>query len=109
MEDEELKSLLRRNLEVAQDTNHVVRAMNRRAFWGGALKFLWWFVILFLIPAIAYYVYLMPRLNQYKSAYSDFQNAMGQMQGVRNSFGGDGAFSEFMKKFSSPSTTTTQR
>jgi hypothetical protein len=105
MADEELKSLLKRNLEVAEDTNHVVRSMNRRAFWGGVLKFVWWVVILFVLPAIAYYVYLLPRWDQIMSTFRDFQGGAQQMNQIKANISGSNPVNDILNYFNHSSST----
>ena len=82
MSEEELKSLLRRNIELTEENNRMLHSLKRMTFWGGVLKYTWWVLILIVLPAMAYYWYLAPYVQQAANTYKQFQSGIGQAQGI---------------------------
>lgn len=89
MLDSELEDLLRKNLELAKDNNRMLHGMRRRAFWGGLLRLVFWFLVLFGFPLFAYYFYLQPYLMGLQEAYGSAKDGLVQF----------GSFSEQFKEF----------
>lgn len=79
MPEPELQSLLRRNLELTEENNRLIRSMRRMAFWGGVLRFGWWLLILVIVPLAAYYFYLAPYITE-------FMDGVREVQGIRANF-----------------------
>mgnify|MGYP003394154723 CR=1 FL=1 len=79
MLDDELKSLLKRNLELAEENNRMLHSMRRMAIWGGFFKLLWWILIL-IVPAIIYYIYLAPYVGQITDTYKDVQGLRANLE-----------------------------
>ena len=86
MLDEELEGLLRKNLEIAQDNNRMLRGMRRRAFWGGLLKLVFWFVVLFGLPFFAYYFYLEPQITALQETYGNAKSGLVQIGSIGEQF-----------------------
>jgi uncharacterized membrane protein len=72
MSDEELKNLLKENLEVSKESLSILKSINRGRKISGLLTFLKW-VIIIGVAAGAFY-YLEPYLNQVKDLYGQVQN-----------------------------------
>ena len=83
MSEEELKSLLRKNIELTEENNRMLHSIKRMTFWGGVVKYLWWISILFVLPALAYYFYLAPYVEQAADTYTQFQSGIQQAQGIQ--------------------------
>ena len=99
MSEEDIRGLLKRNLELAEDNNRLLHAMRRRAVWGGIFKFVWWFAILFLIPAIAYYVYLAPYLPGILNTYQQFQGVVKEAQDIKGNIAANNPLADLIKMY----------
>ena len=94
MENDEIKILLRKNLEIARENNRLLRKIRRSNLYGNIARIIWWAVILGL-PVLLYYYFLQPQVQQLTEIYS----GVGQeIQGFRDLFdslpftgGGDAA------------------
>jgi len=76
---EELKDLLKRDIAISEDTNHMVHSMRRSARWGVFLKIVWWVAILFASGA-AYVLYVQPYVEQLQQVYGQVQEGGRQVQ-----------------------------
>ncbi len=65
MEDEELKVLLRENIEVSKESLKILKKMNRARIFGGVFKFLKWGFIIGV--SVWGYLQLQPIVEQYLS------------------------------------------
>lgn len=77
IKDNEVKSLLKKNLELAKENNRLLRKMRRGAIIGNILRLIWW-VVLFGGPVILYYYYVQPYVGEF-FAFTD-----GVQTGVEN-------------------------
>ena len=76
MADEELKVLLRENIEVSKESLKILKKMNRARIFGGVFKFLKWGFIIGI--SVWGYLWLQPFVERYL-------NLMGKMSsGVEN-------------------------
>lgn len=80
MIEPELQSLLNKNLELTAENNRLLRSMRRMTFWGGVFKFVWWLVILVLLPFAAYYFYLAPYVEEFMSGLREVQGIRAELQ-----------------------------
>lgn len=92
MLDQELQSLLRRNLELTEENNRLIRSIRRMTFWGGVLKFVWWIAILIVLPFAAYYFYLAPYVEE-------FMSGVREVQGIRTEIQSNNPFSELKEMY----------
>lgn len=69
---------------LTKDNNRMLRAMRREAFIGGILKFVWWILIIIVIPYLVYVWYLQPYLEQVLSVYQQAQGQAGQVNTALN-------------------------
>ncbi len=97
-EIEELRELVEKNIEVTQDTNRVVRKMQRSATWGWILRIVWWLVVAGVTGA-AYYYYVQPYVVKIEQLY-------GLTQQQSQSF--NEQVVNFLKYFSVGSATSTK-
>ncbi len=97
--EEDIKSLLKRNLELTEENNEMLHSMRRRAFWGGVLKFIWWVAILFVLPALAYYLYLAPYVTEALNTYGKFQSGVEEAQGIKAKFDANNPFSDLKQLY----------
>jgi len=88
MEEEKLNEMF----EMVRQNNSMLRTMRRSALIGGILKFIFWVVILVVIP---YYVwqYFQPYLKQIQSTY---QTVQGQGQSLSDS---SSSIAKFFQQF----------
>lgn len=77
MEDE-IKSLLQKNLEVTKDNNRLLRKIRRSAIIGGIFRMIW-FAFLIGVPVVLYYYLLQPLLNDFIGTY---QGLSGQVENI---------------------------
>lgn len=89
MEEEikELRALVKQNLALTQETNHIVRGMRRSARWGRFFSLVWWVAII-AVSGATYYLYLQPYVDTIQKAYGSTKNFEAQIQNVLKSFGG---------------------
>ena len=69
---------------LVKENNHMLRTMRREAFVGGIIKFVWWILILIVIPYFVYVWYLQPYLEQALSIYQQAQGQAGQVNDAVN-------------------------
>lgn len=81
--DEEIKSLLTRNLKLAEENNKLLLSMRRSARWGAFFRFLYWVVILGGL-AVSYY-YVEPYLTSVMNAYQQIQSSVDDIKRQQNS------------------------
>ncbi len=83
--DPELKSLLKENLRVAEDTNRILRSMRRQARWGLVGKVILW-IVLIIVPLFFLKAYLEPYMELLQGAQGgntggyDIQKLLQQYQ-----------------------------
>lgn len=78
----------------------MLKQMRRSAFIGGIFKFVWWILILVVIPYFLYVTYLAPQLAALNALYQNVENTnnsvQAQLEGlpdfgnIFNQFGGGG-------------------
>ena len=83
MSEDEIKSLLRKNIELSEENNRMLRSIKRMTFWGGVMKYFWWVLILFILPALVYYLYLQPYVEDGVKTYKQLQSGVQQAQGIQ--------------------------
>ena len=66
--------------ELTKENNKMLRMMRRSAFVGGIIKFIFWFVLLVVIPYLTW-LYLEPYLKQITDTY---QSVQGQADSFAN-------------------------
>lgn len=91
-ETAELRELVEKNVAIAEDTNRLVRGIQRRARWGILFQIIWWLTILGISGA-TYYYYLQPYVQKVQDAYGQVQTGTQQAKEWENQF------AEFFKKF----------
>lgn len=60
--------------KLVKENNRMLKKMRRDAFVGGILKFVWWVLILFVIPYFLYTTYLQPQIEALTAAYQNVEN-----------------------------------
>ena len=95
MLEPEVKSLLLKNLQLAEENNRLLHGMRRRAFWGGVFKFILWVGVIFGLPFALYYFYLAPYVAGIQEAYGNAQQNISELgtftESIRNFFGSIGS------------------
>jgi hypothetical protein len=90
---------LRRNIELTEENNQMLRSIKRMTFWGGVLKYFWWVLILFIVPGLAYYLYLAPYVDEALNAYKQLQSGVSQVQGIQADLKADGPLTDLKKLY----------
>jgi len=81
--DEDVKVLLKRNLELTEANHKLLIGMRRSARWASFFRLLYWFVILGGI-ALSYY-FIQPYINAVIGAYDNIQGSISQNEESANS------------------------
>jgi hypothetical protein len=99
MSEEEIKALLKRNLELAEDTNRILHGMRRRAFLGTLFTVFLWLAFV-IIPAAAFYYYAAPYIGQMQNLIKSTEALQSQLKGAESS----SFFQDLYNKYMSSST-----
>ncbi len=91
-EIEELKQLVRQNIEITKATREELVKMRRAARWGTIMRWVWRLLIIGVF-AYAYYAFVVPYVEQLMQLYQAVQGSAEQAGG----FGSQ--FSEFLRNF----------
>ena len=75
MDENELKSLLQRNLKLSEENNKMLHSMRRSARWSTFFRLAYWIII--LGGAAVAYSYVAPYLETVLQAYQDIQSLRG--------------------------------
>jgi len=70
--DIEIKQLLKKNLELTEQNNRLIKKMRRSAIFGNILMIVWWAVIIG-IPVYLYFTFFEPFLVDLQTAYQDLE------------------------------------
>jgi hypothetical protein len=89
LQDEQAKELV----ELTRENNRMLKDMRRSAFIGGILQFVWWVVVLVVIPYFTW-IWLQPYIQNITGAYQDAQNKTAQASADFSQF------QDFFKQFS---------
>ena len=65
--------------KLVKENNQMLRQMRRNAMIGGIFKFIWWIVILVVLPYLTY-LYLQPYLEQVMNTYQGIQQTGDTVQ-----------------------------
>ena len=77
---EDLKTLLKKNLDLTRENNVLLRKMRRMAIYGNIIKVVWLAIIIGL-PVYIYYAFLQPYVGQALEICSGVETGVG---GIRN-------------------------
>jgi len=83
MVDEEVKQLLRQNLELTQENNKLLKKARRARTWGVIFRVLWWAIILGL-PFILYFYFLESYVGDIVETYTGFKGGVDSVNQVNN-------------------------
>jgi hypothetical protein len=78
-EIDELKELVRRNIAIAENTNHLVRRMRRAQQWGRFFQIVWWILII-AVSGATYYLYFKPYVGKVEQLYGQVRSGTDQVQ-----------------------------
>jgi len=78
---EDLKTLLKRNLELTQENNALLRKMRRSAIYGNIMKVVWLAIIIGL-PVYIYYYFLQPYIVQLLELYRDVETGTSEIRNL---------------------------
>jgi len=82
MTDEELKQLLKRNVEISEESLRILKKINRARIIGNVYSFLKW-VIIIGVSAGAYY-YLQPYLQKLMDTFNAVNSQANQIKNIKN-------------------------
>jgi len=94
--DDEIKTLLKKNLELTKENNIILRKMRRSAIIGNIMRMIWW-AMLIGVPVVLYYYYFQPLLGNLYSAYQGIEETGKELttlptfslpEWLKNLFGG---------------------
>jgi len=78
---EDLKTLLKRNLELTQENNALLRKMRRSAIYRNIMKVVWLAIIIGL-PVYIYYYFLQPYIVQLLELYRDVETGTSEIRNL---------------------------
>jgi len=96
MANNELKNLVKENLELTKENNEILKKIRRGAIWGRVFRVLYWIVILGAMFG-AYYI-LQPFMDKLIEAYNNLMGGVENVQNIGNSLPD---FSSLFDKFQS--------
>lgn len=103
---EELKELVRQNIALSAETNHVVHKLRRGMWWGRLGTVIFW-AVLIVAPVAAYYYYfqsyIQPYTQKIEQLYTQYQQGNQQVQNYQSQL------SNFFGNLMPTSTTTKQQ
>jgi hypothetical protein len=99
MSEEEVKALLRQNIELTQENNRMLHSIKRMTFWGGVFKYVWWIFFVIVLPLLVYYWYLQPYVEQALKTYQDFQGGVSQAKGYQASLSTNNPLTDLKKLY----------
>ena len=79
--DQDIKDLLKKNLELTKENNKLLKKMRRNAFLGGLLKLVWISIVIG-VPVYVYINFLAPVLDQVLDAAQTVQEVGGKVEGI---------------------------
>lgn len=77
-----LEKLLKKNIEVAEENNKLLRKMNRMNLYGLIFKFVW-FAILIGLPFLIYFYVLEPYFAVFGASFEEFREGVGEIPGIK--------------------------
>jgi hypothetical protein len=87
MEDGETRRLIRKNFELAEENNVLLKKMRRSQRWGRAITVVYWAIIIGL-PVYAYYMFIRPVVGDLSEVYSGFADEFSNVQKYPEGFAG---------------------
>lgn len=103
LEEDKAKELF----EMVKENNRMLKAMRRDAFIGGIIQFVWWIIIIVVIPYFTWLFlqpYLEGVLNAYQSAQGQSSELSKTIEDLKNAGGGI----DFMKLWEQFTSTSGQ-
>ncbi len=92
MDDQKMDQLY----ELVQENNRMLKAIRRDAFVGGIFKFVWWVIILVVIPYITW-LFIQPYVNDVLHTYNSVKTTTNSVQVETN--GISSSIQNFFKQF----------
>lgn len=80
--EQDTEKLLRKNLELTEENNRLLRKMRRGAIFGGIMKLVWLAVIIG-VPVYLYVQFLAPILDQVVGAAQTVQEVGGKVENIQ--------------------------
>ena len=81
--DQDIRGLLKKNLELSEENNKILKKMRRGALLGGLLKLVWIAVIIG-VPVYLYINFLAPVVDQVLEATQTVQEVGGKVGDLQN-------------------------
>ncbi|MFT5036882.1 MAG: membrane protein insertase Oxa1/YidC/SpoIIIJ [Candidatus Azotimanducaceae bacterium] len=86
----EMKALLKRNSELIEENNKLLKKLHRNAVWGFWMRIVWYAVLIGLPFALYFYV-LEPYFTALGSDYEIFKAGMQELPGLKTLIGAFGS------------------
>ena len=93
--DEELRTLMRRNLELSRENNKLLKKVRRNLLTANIMRLVWWAIIIGL-PVILYYYVLQPYITEIGQLYQGISDGVS---GAQEDVTELPFFGELVKKF----------
>ena len=92
LEEDKAKELF----DMVKENNRMLKAMRRDAFIGGVIQFVWWIIIIVVLPYISW-LFIQPYLEGVLSAYSQAQGQSAQVSDAIKELQNAGSGFDFQK------------
>lgn len=89
MSDEEIKILLRENLELNRETLSILKKLNKARIWGNVFWIVKWVIIIGL--SFGAYYYIEPYLSRYLNFLENLQGSVENVNKISNNINSIGA------------------
>jgi hypothetical protein len=106
MEPMESNEMLRETYRLSLENNKMLHKMRRNAFWGGIIKFAFYFLILVVAPLWLYSAYLAPLVQSVQDTVSQVEGTNAKVQAQFGSL--QDTWKQFQSKLPSFGSTTAQ-
>lgn len=77
--DEEMKTLMRRNIELTRENNKLLKKIRRNGIIANIMRLVWWGIIIG-VPLALYYYVLQPYIAELASVYQGVTEGAGNAQ-----------------------------
>ena len=102
MPEDEIRSLLRRNLELTRENNKLLKKIRRNGLIANIMRLVWWAVIIG-VPVFLYYTVFQPYLTELSTAYQGVQDGV---TGAQSIFFDIPIISDLIERFAEPDSTS---
>lgn len=84
--DQELRKLLKRNLEISKENNEMLHRLQSSMRWSRFFKLAYWVVIIAIM--LGAYYFIQPFVDQLVGAYGGLSDGIDNLQGIKDAIPG---------------------